>query len=97
MENEKSVIAFVQVTDGDKHVSIETPVLASALDAVLFDFNPTANRNVTAIKALCAALITQMESIRYAGTPAQKRCASIAITELEGAQMRCVKALFAKA
>ena len=68
----------------------------SALNAVLFDFNPSTNDDVTIIKALHAALISKMESVRTSGTPAQARCASIAITELEGAQMRAVKALFAK-
>jgi hypothetical protein len=69
-----------------------------ALNAVLFDFNPSSHADVTTIKALHAALIQKMRDIqaREGATGAQKRAAAIAITELEGTQMRAVKALFAK-
>ncbi len=67
-----------------------------ALNAVLFDFNPSTSADVTVIKALCAALIRQMESVRDAGPAAKARCAAIAITETEGVQRRAGKALFAK-
>lgn len=69
-----------------------------ALNAVLFDFNPTSNAKVTRIKAMHAALIQEMCNLQddATSTPAQKRAAAIAITELEGTQMRAVKALFAK-
>lgn len=88
-----TVSVTVNVTDQPAHLVTATD---SALSSVLFDFNPSTNTDVTVIKALHAALITKMELIRATGTPAQARCASIAITELEGAQMRAVKALFAK-
>lgn len=69
----------------------------TALDAVLFSFNPSSDRNVADLKALCAALITKMEHIRDGDAlQAQKRNASVAITEAEAVQMRAVKALFAK-
>lgn len=80
----------------DKQPTQELVTSDTSLDAVLFDFNPSAHAAVTRIKALHAALITEMEGIRTIGTPAQARAASIAITELEGTQMRCVKALFAR-
>lgn len=61
----------------------------TSLEAVLFSFNPTADSRVAYIKALCAALISVME-------PIKTRTAAIAITDIETAQMRAVKALFAK-
>lgn len=85
----------INITDRPTQVVTATD---SALDAVLFDFNPTTSPSVAAIKALHAALITEMEHLRDhpESRPAQKRAAAIAITELEGTQMRAVKALFAR-
>lgn len=84
----------ISVTDHPDRIVV---VSDSALDAVLFDFNPSANDDVTIIKALHAALITRMQGIvEKEGRSAKARCANIAITELEGTQMRAVKALFAK-
>lgn len=82
---------------GDQ-VHSETVVQQSALDAVLFDFNPTTNAKVARIKALYAAAIQELMDIRDASnsTPAMKRMASIAITQTELTQMPAVKALFAK-
>lgn len=70
----------------------------AALDAVLFDFNPANSADVRDVKALSAALIQKMRDIRENknSTDAQRRVASTAITELEGAQMRCVKSYYAK-
>ena len=89
------VSVSIAITDRPTQV---VSVSSSALDAVLFDFNPTSSPSVAAIKALHAALITELERIRGSedSRPAQKRTAAIAITELEGTQMRSVKALFAK-
>lgn len=83
------------VDEFDQAVSVDD----KALDAVLFDFNPSSNPKVATIKALHAAVIQVMNDLRDdpTSTPAQKRSASIAVTELEGTQMRAVKALFAKA
>jgi len=86
----------VDVDSGQTGAQQAVEVSQTALNAVLFDFNPSADNRVVRIKALHGALITEMEAVRAAGTPAQARCASIAITELEGTQMRAVKALFAK-
>lgn len=92
-EVKMTVSVMLSVTDQpDRHLVVSD----TALNAVLFDFNPAANDDVTIIKALHAALISKMEAIRAAATPAGARCAAIAITELEGAQMRSVKALYAK-
>jgi hypothetical protein len=86
----------MQVRIEAEGIDLTAEVSETALNAVLFDFNPSAHKSVTLIKALHAALISEMENVRGSGTPAQARCASIAITELEGTQMRAVKALFAK-
>ena len=69
-----------------------------ALNAVLFDFNPTTNSRVTRIKAMCAAVIQEMIALKGEEntTGPQKRAAAIAITQTEIAQMTAVKALFAK-
>lgn len=85
----------VQVDD-QVHEEIECEVIA--LNAVLFEFNPSANACVTTIKALSAALITYMHQVVHAddSNGQQRRNAAIAITEMEAVQMRAVKALFAK-
>lgn len=84
--------------EGDHIFGAQVTVQQPALNAVLFDFNPSSNPDVTVIKALHAALIQKMHDLQAneAATPFQKRAAAIAITELEGTQMRAVKALFAK-
>lgn len=82
--------------EGTMHEAIE--VEDYALNSVLFDFNPSADPNVTTIKAISAALITKMHRIIHDvhTNPQQRRNAAIAITEMEAVQMRAVKALFAK-
>lgn len=84
--------------EGTDTFSQQVVVKQPALNAVLFDFNPSSNPKVTRIKALHAALIQEMHDLQAdeTSTPFQKRAAAIAITELEGTQMRAVKALFAK-
>lgn len=88
----------IKHTHGTDEFSEQVLCKDPALDAVLFDFNPSSNHDVTTIKALHAALIQKMQDLqsKAEATPAQKRAAAIAITELEGTQMRAVKALFAK-
>lgn len=66
-------------------------VSGSAMEAVGFTFNVSGSERVSRIKALSAALITEMEILRNEN-PAAARHASIAITDLETAQMRAVKA-----
>lgn len=92
-----TVSVTIHVTEGGKpDFAYQVVCSDTALAAVLFDFNPSTNVEVTVLKALCAALIRQMEDVRANGTPAKARNAAVAITEIEGAQMRAVKALFAK-
>lgn len=88
----------VKHQNGEDKFALAVYCTDPALNAVLFDFNPTSNGDVTAIKAMHAALIQMMRDIQANpdARDAQKRCAAIAITELEGTQMRAVKALFAK-
>lgn len=59
------------------------------------DFNPSGDSSVAECKTAVAKLIDQMHALRSVPgvLPEQARYASIAITELEGAQMRAVKAL----
>lgn len=62
--------------------------------AVGLAFNPSGDPAVYACKAGFARLIDQMNDLRASATsPEVKRHASIAITEMESAQMRAVKAL----
>ena len=63
--------------------------------AVGVTFNPAGDEKVTKIKNTCAAAIDQLDDFRNTeGTSSNaKRHASIAITELESACMRAVKAL----
>lgn len=70
-----------------------TEVSETALKAVGFDFNVSGSQLVHRIKALSAALITEMERLRaQSGDAGVTRHASIAITDIETAQMRAVKA-----
>jgi hypothetical protein len=63
--------------------------------AVGLTFNPSADAAVNECKLTHAAAIDQMDTFRNLPTtsPEAKRLASIAITELQGAQMWAVKAL----
>ena len=63
--------------------------------AVGLDFNPSGGDAVGQAKQKIAEAIDQMETFRNdpSTTPGAKRHASIAITDLETAQMRMVKAL----
>lgn len=92
------VVVNVMVDNGTTGLSHPVNVTEKAQNAVLFDFNPSSNAKVTRIKALHGAAIQEMMDIQSdsASTPAQIRAAAIAINELEGTQMRSVKALFAK-
>lgn len=61
--------------------------------AVGLTFNPSGDPAVNACKAGFAALIDQMHDLRAGRVGEQVRLASVAITELQGAQMWAVKAL----
>lgn len=67
--------------------------------AVGLTFNPSGDEAVTKCKQGFADLIDQMNDLRNSEnvTPGQARHASTAITMLEDAQMRAVKALTWKA
>lgn len=61
--------------------------------AVGLTFNPGHNDAVTQIKTECAAVIDTLNNLRNANdNPEVKRMASVAITELQTAQMWAVKA-----
>lgn len=61
--------------------------------AVGLTFNPGQREDVHNCKLGFAALIDQMHELRANATGEKARLASIAITELQGAQMWAVKAL----
>ena len=63
--------------------------------AVGLNFNPSGEDSVGQAKQTCANIIDQMNDLRNSpdASPEQKRLASIAITEAQGAQMWAVKAL----
>lgn len=62
--------------------------------AVGLDFNPSGDEQVAMCKARYAGIIDQMAELREKSEdPEQKRLASVAITEAQGAQMWAVKAL----
>ena len=63
--------------------------------AVGLSFNPSGTTEVERIKSLFAEVIDGLDSLRGAAgaTPEQKRLASLAITEAQGAQMWAVKAV----
>lgn len=68
--------------------------LTYGMKAVGIGFNPSGDQDVARAKMQCANLIDQMDALRARGnSPEQKRLASIAITELQGAQMWAVKAI----
>ncbi len=81
--------------DSSKNFGGEVVASETAMKAVLFRFNPSEDPRVRTIKSLHAGLITMMEEVRAAKGP-NARAASIAITQLELAQMAAVKALFAE-
>lgn len=64
-------------------------------EAVGYSFNPSGDDAVATCKQGFATLIDQMDTFRNSttATAGQKRHASVAITDIETAQMRAVKAL----
>lgn len=92
----KTTITITTVRDDGTPFGAELDVGDVAQAHVLRKFNPTDNRTVDATKVLCAAIIQQMINLREDpdSTAAQKRAASIAITQCEALQMQAVKANF---
>lgn len=74
---------------------MENKELTFGQKAVGLTFNPSGNEKVTQCKQAFADLIDMMNDLRNDPKSSQdaKRHASVAITELETAQMRAVKAL----
>lgn len=74
---------------------MENKELTFGQKAVGLTFNPSGNEAVTQCKQTFADLIDMMNDLRNDPSSSQdvKRHASVAITELETAQMRAVKAL----
>jgi hypothetical protein len=64
-----------------------------ALDAVRFDFNPSGQRDVVAVKAMAAALLTLCEASDSKAPDPRGRWMAIARTHIETAQMFAVKAV----
>lgn len=85
------VIYYTDETAPAQARELVTGVSPSSLRAVGFDFNMSKDPRVDRIKALSAALISEMEILREE-KPSAARLASIAITDIETAQMRAVKA-----
>lgn len=63
--------------------------------AVGLSFNPSQDSKVDELKSLYAGVIDALDTFRHlpSTSPEQKRLASIAITEAQGAQMWAVKAV----
>lgn len=70
--------------------SIDVSTSQTARDAVRLDFNPSNCDRVTRIKIFAAAFITECEFLK--GETSAKREVDIAITNIETAAMRAVKA-----
>lgn len=78
----------------DNSTANKAPELTFGMKAVGIGFNPSGDQDVARCKMQCANLIDQMDALRKTSeSPEQKRLASIAITELQGAQMWAVKAI----
>ena len=71
------------------------PVQTFGQKAVGFSFNPSNDSAIDRCKQTLANAIDQMQYLRTHenSSPETKRLASVAITELQGAQMWAVKAL----
>lgn len=70
------------------------PELTFGQKAVWFSFNPSGSDEVSTAKQECANLIDSMNTLRSTTESGEvKRLCSVAITELQTAQMWVVKAL----
>jgi len=75
-------------------MNTDTQTQSYGQKAVGLSFNPSGDDVVGACKQGCADLIDQMNDLRANSTSGeQKRLASVAITEMQGAQMWAVKAI----
>jgi hypothetical protein len=100
-----TTIVTITTVDGDNRNISTINVGDVAQKHVLRSFNPAMKEDdrvghlVDDTKTLCAAIIQRMIDLRDApnSTGAQKRAASIAITQCEALQMQAVKANFVQA
>lgn len=73
---------------------VSKPELSFGQKAVGISFNPGGDDRVNRMKQICANAIDEMNALRdSADSPEVRRLASVAITELQGAQMWAVKAI----
>lgn len=74
---------------------MENMELTFGMKAVGITFNPSNNNDVDRCKMIFANAIDQMNALRNIpdSIPEQKRLASVAITEMQTAQMWAVKAI----
>jgi hypothetical protein len=96
----KTNIVVTTIREDGTPFGTEIEVGELAQSHVLRKFNPTDNAKVDLTKVLCAAIIQQMINLRDVdqnASAAQKRAASIAITQCEALQMQAVKANFVQA
>jgi hypothetical protein len=92
----QEVLGPVPHVDGTEGIIAPDPdrELSFGERAVGLRFNPAAKSEVYASKAAFAREIDRMNELRNASSdPEVERLASVAITEIEGAQMRSTKAL----
>ena len=59
--------------------------------SVWLTFNPSGDEKVTEVKELCAKVIDLLNDLRADQRNEQSRLLSVAITEMQTAQMRAVK------
>jgi len=84
---------YINKKNMENQNKIENPTFGQK--AVGINFNPSQDNAVDRIKQIMANAIDEINNFRNmeTTTPDAKRHASIAITEMESAQMRAVKAL----
>lgn len=69
----------------------QKPELTFWMKAVWLAFNPSWDEKVTKVKQLCADIIDLLNDLRADQRNEQSRLLSVAITEMQTAQMRAVK------
>lgn len=77
-------------TDGKETPAVQ---LTFGQKAVGLTFNPSGDEKVLKAKQLCAELIDLLNNVRGDNRNEQSRLCSIAITDIQGAQMWAVKAI----
>lgn len=96
MKNYSALVRSPDADNGTGEAAAKSePVMTFGQKAVGLSFNPSGDRVVTDVKQRFADLIDIANSARVdkSTTPGAQRHFSVAITQLEDAQMRFVKAL----